>query len=423
MMESLHLSTVLMALCLLIFLAIADITEKYGKKISHALEGLSWNTFFMFIFVWAGILVLRKLVYYIPIDGMIQTKTSIWWIEKKGWLFLFIFWLIVLIMVLRGMIRRSKLPWEGGTTVYLYEIVVIFSPIAIIFLGMKIGILVPGSFFSHIYSYITQLLLSLKLVCSGKYIGLFTSFLLAYYITNGQQIFNVSPGMNKNLKKEKNFGIVFLVPLFLIVMGIFTYFTIPCGPSAWLKELQNQLHDASLHQRERAFEDLLDAANYMKDGVKKSRALGEIAAVIGRTGDIQRAKKILMQAFNEIERLQDTTLKFKTFGELAFILKESGDNSGAKQIFKKAVGAVQWIKDSKQRAYALKVLIDDDKKTLDKKWEKDILLWTVDATDNIYYDSVKEEIFKAVISIISKIPDIETRDIMLSEIRQRIEKK
>ena len=67
MMESLHLSPVLMALCLLVYSGIAGLVEKYEKKIFPVLKNVSWNTFFKVIVIWAGILVLRKLIYYMPI--------------------------------------------------------------------------------------------------------------------------------------------------------------------------------------------------------------------------------------------------------------------------------------------------------------------------------------------------------------------
>lgn len=408
MMESLHLSPVLMTLCLLISLRTAVQSERFETKgrIPTDLKKVSWNTFLELIVFWGTILALRKLVYYIPFDGMIQTKTTVWWIEKTGSSYLFIFLFMALMMVLRGMIGRSKQPGKGGRPVYFYEIVVIFGPIAIIFLGMVSGVIVGGNFFLLIYSYITQLLLSLKLTCSGTYIGLFTSFLLAYYITDGPQIFKVLQGIDKKRKKEKTKSNALWIPVLLLITGIFTYLRIPSGASTWMNQLLGELREIRTHQQERAFDDLLDAANYMRDGVKKSRALGEIAVVIRNSGDIQRAKKILNQATNNIQRLQDRTLKFKAFRQLAFILKGTEDDSSAKQMFKKAIGAVQWIKDSNERVHALKVVIYDNWRTEDIKWAKDIFLWTIDATDIIDDDSMKAEIFKDVLRVISETTDI-----------------
>ena len=95
MMELLHLSPVLMALCLLISLNAAVLSERWETKrrIPTVSKKVSGNTFLELIAIWVYILALRKLVYYIPFDGMIQTKTTVWWIEKKRFI-LFIHFLV-----------------------------------------------------------------------------------------------------------------------------------------------------------------------------------------------------------------------------------------------------------------------------------------------------------------------------------------
>lgn len=457
-MESLNLSPVLMALCLLVSLNAAFLSERYetNRGIPTDLKKVTGNTFLELIAFWACILALRKLVYYIPFDGMIQTKTTVWWVEKTGSSYLFIFLFLALMMVLRGMIRRSRQPVKEGKPVYFYEIVVIFGPIAIIFLGGISGIFVPGNFFSLIYSYITQLLLSLKLVCSGSYIGLFTSFLLAYYIADGRQIFNVSPGIDQKRKKEKTQSSALLIPFLLMIIGIYTYLIIPSGSSTWMTELLGQLRSARTNQQERAFDDLLDAANYMRDGVKKSRVLGEIAVVMRQTGDIRQAEKILEQAADEVLRLHDRTLQFNAFRYLAMILKQGGDSISAGQMYKKTVESVPWIKESNERAKALSKVIWEIELIGDIKWAKDIFLTTIDTAEFIDSDSLKAKLFKKIVRVISgstdkkwadpiyrkialavaktgdirqatavaeKIADIETQDITLFEIRKRMEEK
>ncbi|MGD2090454.1 MAG: hypothetical protein PVH61_30055 [Candidatus Aminicenantes bacterium] len=458
MMESLHLYPVLMALCLLISLNAAVLSERYetNRRIPADLEKVSGNTFLELIAIWAYILALRKLVYYIPIDGMIQTKTTVWWIEKKGSSYLYIFLFLALMMVLREMIRRLKQPRKSRKPIYPYEIIIIFVTIVLMFMGMMENVFGPGNFFLYIYYYITILLLSLKLVCSGTYFGFFTSFLLAYYITDARQIFNVSPGVDQKLKKEKTKSSALLIPFLLMIIGIYTYLRIPSGSTTWMNELLGQLRSARTHQQERAFDDLLDAANYMKDGVKKSRALGEIAVVMRQTGDIRRAKNILEQAANEIQQLQDRTLQFNAFRYLAMILKQSGDSISAGQMYKKTVESAQWIKESNERAKALSKVIWEIELLGDIEWAKDVFLAAIDAAEFIDSDSLKAKLFKKIVRVISgstdkkwadpiyrkialafaktgdirqatavaeKIADIETQDITLFEIRKRMEEK
>jgi tetratricopeptide (TPR) repeat protein len=418
MMEQILIFLVLTALCFLISLRAAVLSERCETKgrIHPVLKKVSWNTFFKVITFWAGILALRKLIYYIPIDGMIQTKATVWWVEKKAPSYLFIFMFIALIMVLRGMIGRSKPAGKGGSKVYAYEIIVIFGPIAIIYLAPVLGIPGPDNFFLRIFSYITKLLLFLKVVCSGKYLGLFTSFLLAYYITKAHKIFKVPEGINEKTEKEKTFGKAVGVPLLLLIIGLYTYLTIPSGPTTWMNKLLTQLRNARLHQGESTFEDLLDAAYYMRDGVKKSRALGEIAIVIRQTGDNQRAKNILEQAANEILKLQDKTLHFNAFRYLAVILKQSGDNSSAIQMYQKTVEAVQWIKDSDQRVNSLKRIIWEIGLSYDTKWADPIYR-------KIALKIAKTGDIRWATTVAEKIAANETKDITLSEIQQKIEEK
>lgn len=464
MIESLHLYPVLMVLCLLVYLRIAFLPERCETRVRvpPVLKKVSWNNFFGLIVFWAGILALRKLVYYIPINAMIQTKTTIWWTEKKGHFYLFIFLFMALMMVLRGMIRRLIQPRKSRKPIYRYEIIIIYVTIVLMFLGMITNVFVFGTsdVALNIYFYIIILLLSLKLVCSGTYIGLFTSFLLAYYITDGQQIFKVSPGIDKKRKKEKINGKTLWILILLLIIGIYTYLRIPSGPTTWMNQLLAQLRDTRTHQQERAFEDLLDAVNYMKDGVNKSRALGEIAVVMHQKGDIRGAKNMLDQAVNVILRLQDSSLQFNAFRYLAVILKQSGDNNSAKEMYKKTVESVQWIKESDERAKALNKVIWEIKLFGDIKWAKDIFISSIDAAEFVDSDSLKAKLFKIIIRVISgsisettdkkwadpiyrkialavaktgdirratavaeKIADIETKDITLMQIQQRKEEK
>jgi tetratricopeptide (TPR) repeat protein len=417
MMEQIILFPVLTALCLLISLIIAILTERNEtrEKIHPILKKVSWNTFFKLIVFWGGILVLRKLLYYLPIDGVIQTKNTVWWIEKKDSFYLFIFMFILLMMALRRMISRLKLPGKNFN-----KFMKSYGSILIVFLIYLVGLLGETNLFSPILSFINKLLLSLKIVCPGKYLGLVTGFFLAYYITRAYKIFRVPGGINKKLKKGKTLGKAVRVPLLLLIIGLFTYLTIPSGPSAWMSELLTRLRHARIQQQEEAFDDLLDAANYMRDRVKKSQALGEIAVAIRQAGDMQRARKILEQAANEIARLQDWTMQFNAFRYLALILKDSGDNSNAKQMYKKAVEAVEWIEDNDEISNALLKVTWDIVIIGDIKWGKDILLWTIDAAESVRPDSAKAKLFKNIARMISRIPDIETKDIMLSAIQQKM---
>ncbi len=284
-MEQIQPYLISTALFFLLFLLIAWLVEKYAKRIPSALKNVSWNTFFKVMVVWAGILALRKLLYYMPIEGVTQTKDSVWWIDENNSFYLPIFLFIALIMILRGIKGKLNLSGKSDGIINFLEIVIIFGFVASIYIAMFFqgtNISIP------IFSYMAKFLLSLKIICSGKYLGLGTGFLLAYYITNEH-------------KKFKG------VPILLLSIGMLVYLTMPSTPSAWWSKFHSELHAAGVNQQERAFEDLSDAAYSLRDRAKKSRALGEIARAIANTGDIQWATSVANRISNT--DLRNSTLK------------------------------------------------------------------------------------------------------------------
>lgn len=74
---------ILMLVLLLFSLLMAALFEPYNQRIHSFLTKISWDTIIITFFVWACILFLRKLLYYIPPPGVIQTKIAIWCIDKS----------------------------------------------------------------------------------------------------------------------------------------------------------------------------------------------------------------------------------------------------------------------------------------------------------------------------------------------------
>ena len=75
------------ALFVLLFMLTFCLFERYKISIQafwakQSLPGkIPWDTTRKIIFLWVGILVARKLIYYVPCFGIIQTTSSIWWID------------------------------------------------------------------------------------------------------------------------------------------------------------------------------------------------------------------------------------------------------------------------------------------------------------------------------------------------------
>lgn len=400
-MAEIHQFLSISALLFLVSFAIAVLSERFERKKHPAGKKASRDTMLELLAVWAWILALKKWVYYMQLDGVLQTKYTIWWIDKNDFSYLFIVLFIALIMILRGIKKKLTFSAIRRGILYIFDTIGGFGFFIIVFI---VVIILTGFYTSlsslGVFSFWPKLLLSLKLICQGKYFGLFTAFALAYYIANAHQLFKTS-------KKGKAKGKVFGVPLLLLGIGIFIYLTIPSRPSAMWHKFYSQLRDAEIHQEESAFADLLDAADTIKDGVKKYRALGEIAAVMNKTGKIRQGKEVLQQAVNEIHRLEDRSLKFRAFRYLAFILKDSGDNSGAGRMYKSAIWTALGFKDIGKRVDALKTIVFDTTRFGDIKWAKDIYLAAVDAADYLDKDSLKVKIYQDVLETISQATGIE----------------
>ena len=82
-MEELQGNPTFSVLFLLVFFGISAWVERFEKKgrIRTVLKKVPWDTLWKVFVYWAGILVLRKILYYKPMEGVIQTKDSLWWAD------------------------------------------------------------------------------------------------------------------------------------------------------------------------------------------------------------------------------------------------------------------------------------------------------------------------------------------------------
>ena len=110
-------------------------------------------------------------------------------------------------------------------------------------------------------------LLVLKMVCSGKYLGLIASFALVYFIHRYR---NLKPGIHRDYVK-----FLVVTGLIIIGIGIFIFYKYP---GDWEKRF---LDKAQTAKNERAIEDLLDAANTIKGDKHRVEILNRIVMDAG----------------------------------------------------------------------------------------------------------------------------------------------
>ena len=289
-----------LAVCfLLIFFVMAALVEPYKERLVQLFKKNTWKTARKFFYIWMGILVLRKLIYYVSLQGVMQTKLSVWWADNT--VLITIYCVSIGILVGMPLIKIIKGIWqsseEGAALMKILIPLFLFAFFNFIS-NQRITI---GRIFSTI---IAAPFLLLKIVCPGKYIGLFTSLVLAYFVIE----------YHKKIRNR-----IFISVLILLVLGAYIFLTFP---GQWEDRFQQKAQTA---KSKRAVEDLLDAVNTINHEEQRSDAIGIIAVKILETGDPQWQRETFPEIIAAVEEIGSRNRKFKLLEKIAFAVAETGD--------------------------------------------------------------------------------------------------
>jgi hypothetical protein len=300
MIEQIQGYLILTACFFLLFIGAVIFLEEDAKRIHRFLTKkirfltkVPWETVIKVLTGAGFILFLKKFIYYFPFEGIMQSKFSIWWVDKYVLLFLYyLLFLIlcglVLIAVGKGAIAGNIKSITGILLTILFFVLLISYAGVLENLGLQFGL------DEVLYLLVFTPLLFLKMLCSGKYLGLFTCLVVAYIIVETYK--KLKPQITRhNAKFLAPFGAVFWV--FLIFS--FTYL-----PLDWEEKLLHQMQTAK-HRSD--FLEVLDTTKSMKNLQYESNALKRIAVEIARSGEIQRAKLVAEQIPNE--EIKNTALE------------------------------------------------------------------------------------------------------------------
>jgi len=287
---------ILTAFFFLLFLVIAILLEAFpGIKIPLLMK-VNRDTIIKVLTVAGFILFSRRLIYYVHFDGVIQTKFSIWWMDGYVLISLFfIFGFFLLLAALIGILKRYiQIPLKRINMVFI-----MLSGV-LLFLGIKVVVpLLEGSKARYAVGIIyreglnliifTPLLL-LKMLCTGKYLGLFTGIALGYFIVNRYKklIPKINPGNAKFLIVP---GAIFLV-FFILCFIIF--------PGNWEQRLNNKLLSVS---SESDMVDLLDAVHSIYREEARYQSLEPIVAFIEKEKEFRWKKEIYQRIIEEVNTL------------------------------------------------------------------------------------------------------------------------
>ena len=253
--------------------------------------------------LWACIHFLKKMVYFVPFPGIIQTKFSLWWVDKKipGFQYLMYMFSMFILFLVGGRLVRTIIdlytkPVELKIGETYSSIVKDYWKLIFLYFGgiiTIVGFLLALKSLPFVQVIFSPLLL-LKMLCSGKYLGLLTSLAAAYLIIKTSQ--KLKPKITGNNAK-------FLIAPGIILLG-FLIFSSYHFPGDWDKRFQHKIQAA---KSKKAFGDLLDAGHSIKDNLDKSNAFRLIALAIAESGDITLAKSAASIIPNE--KIKNRTLK------------------------------------------------------------------------------------------------------------------
>lgn len=325
MIENITGYLVLTACFFLVFLLATFLVDRYRIQIQlfftkHSWFSIKipWNKVIKIGFAWVGILLLRKLIYYVSLQGVIQTKFSLWWVDNPVLIIIYCVPIGILFgLPLVRLIRRiEKSSSKTGAKVLRIVIFLILFPI-LNFIPQEY--LAIERIFSTI---IAAPFLLLKIVCPGKYIGLFTSLVLAYFIIENHK--KIRKGIVKPGKRSKKF--IFTTVFILLVLGVYIFIT-------FLVHWEDRFQQKALAAKsKRAVEDLLDAVDTINLEEHRATAIGVIAVKIVETGDRQWQKETFPEIIAAVETIEERNRKFRLLEQIAFAVARTGDIQRAKSV-------------------------------------------------------------------------------------------
>jgi len=280
-------SLISIALFVLLFMLTFYLFERYKISIQAFwakqswLWEIPWNPTRKIIYLWAGIILARKLIYYVPCLGIIQTTSSIWWIDTCVLTAMcFILFLFLVAATVTGIVVGLKISPYSWKKPDVNPLLKFFG--GLYFLGIIFTLILSRELSLNSMTW-AQIMLTpfiiLKMMCSGKFLGLLTSLGVGYFI------FNRCKKIKQGITRD-NIKYLALPLLIIIVFLVFAFnHFIGNGRVMMIDKLETA-------NSRKDFEDLLEAAYSIKDNHYKSSVLRAAAMAIADRDDISWATAI-----------------------------------------------------------------------------------------------------------------------------------
>ena len=304
------------ATSLLLFLGAASLVEKYKSVIPLKVSPDTLTNIFS---TWFFIICFRKMIYYVPFFGIMQTESTIWWIDANILIFLYyIFLLFLLGMIIIGYIdfRTKTVKYEG----YVGLLIFLFFLGCSLILPVSRGLNISLTFDRGVLLIIFTPLLLLKMFCSGKYLGIFTAFFLGIFINNRYN--KLKPKITR-----RNAKFLILPASMLIIFGFFSFFHFTGNPG---EKFMSKVRAA---KSPLAVEDLLAAAHSITDFEDYYLyALKTISGKIVEIGDSQWKREMFLRVTAAAETITTIKKRYELIKEIALAVAKTGDIQWATSI-------------------------------------------------------------------------------------------
>ncbi|UCH93638.1 MAG: hypothetical protein JSV88_25665 [Candidatus Aminicenantes bacterium] len=327
MIDKVNIYFMVGACFLVVFLGAVALQEKYNRVIQSFFATyilfpmkVSRDDLITIFSLWFYMLFSRKMIYYVPFVGVIQTGVSVWWVD--GNVLIFLYYIFILFLLGAAVIGY----FVSGTKPVKYEryvgILIFFLLLGISFMmSVSNGLNISLKFDKGLLLIIFTPLLLLKMCCSGKYLGLLTAFLLGVLITHTWK--KLKPKITRNNAKS------LILPLFLLIaFGVFSFFQFTGNPG---EKFKGKVQAANSQQ---AVEDLLEAAHTINDEPFRVNALKAITGKIVETGDLQWKRKMFLRVIEAAKTIYPIKKRYKVIKDIAVAIARSGDIQWATSVAK-----------------------------------------------------------------------------------------
>jgi len=302
------------AFFLLLLLGAASLVEKYKNIIPLK---VSWDSLTNIFSTWCFIICFRKMIYYVPFFGIMQTESTLWWVDANILIFLYYIFLLFLMgvaVIVYIAMRTKSVTYEGLAGLILAMFFLGGSLILPISNGLNISL---SKGFLYI---IFAPLLVLKMLCSGKYLGILTAFLLGIFINNRYN--KLKPKIT-----GKNAKFLILPVFMLIVFVVFSFIHFPGKPG---EKFMSKVQAA---RSPLAVEDLLAAAHSIKTNEGYwMYALKTISGKIVDIGDIQWKREMFLRVTAAVKKLTAAKEKYELIKKIVVDIAKTGDIQWAESL-------------------------------------------------------------------------------------------